>query len=425
VKLTATTKNLCSDYITKKITVYPKPSAAINPVLDRGCSPLTANLINKSKVSSPATFLWDFDNGVTKNLTQISTEEPNYINDGDKAEVKNVQLIVITNSGCSDTVVQLVNVYPKANASFIPTKTAGCSPLEVTFRNLSNTTSTVYKWNFGNGATSQQREPVYRYINDTDNDQVYTVTLNVESPFGCADTIQRDITVYLSPNAEFVVVEPIKLYPDTVLSFQNQVKPGPWTFDWDYGDGQFSNETDKVHEHVYTGWGPRDKDFSYIVWLTAYSDFCRDSISQVVTINPPKPEINILQRNQTGCEPLIVAFDVGYRYGYKDSVKWNFGDGIPGSGIQTEHEYGNAGLYISTVTIKGDGGIAIDTTKIYVWPLPQPSFEFRPDFVMLPSQPAFPFAALPSVPWCRTRMRDWQQRLSSFFTRLMRPMGHC
>ncbi len=389
VCLISTTSNLCTDSLVKTITVYPKPLAAISPEVDRGCSPLTASLKNVSKATKP-TYYWDFDNGENKVLKTITTEQPEYINNTGDAEIKKVELIVESAYGCTDTVVQLVNVYPKANADFgyfDPSDTAGCSPLQVEFLNLSNTTSTVFQWDFGNGATSQLKNPTYRFINDSDNDKVFTVTLNVESPFGCQSSVQKDVTVYLSPNAEFLALDPIKLYPDTIMEFQNLVKPGPWTFDWNYGDGQTSHATDNLHTHTYAGWGPRDENFSYTVWLKAYSDYCRDSIWQFVTINPPKPYINIVKRNPLGCEPLGIDFNVTYAFGYQDSISWNFGNGDTSHERDPYYVYENDGVYISTVTIKGDGGIFIDTTKIYVYPLPEPSFEFRPDFVMLPDQP--------------------------------------
>lgn len=389
VWLYCTTLNLCSDSISQQITVYPKPLAAISPELDRGCSPLTAALVNASKGSKP-TFNWDFDNGETKETNDVTNEYPAYINNTNTVQIKYVELVVESEQGCTDTVIQLINVYPEATANFgyyDPSDTSGCSPHEVEFLNLSNATSTVYHWDFGNETTSQLRNPTYRFINDGDNDRVFTVTLNVESPYGCKSTYQDDITVYLSPNAEFLALDPIKQYPDTIIEFVSLVKPGPWTYDWDYGDGHFSNTSEEFHKHVYDGWGPREEDFSYTVWLKAYSEHCVDSVWQFVTINPPEPYINIVQRNPLGCVPLEVDFNITYAFGYEDSIRWNFGNGVTSKERDPYYVYEESGVYISLVTISGDGGTFIDTTKIYVYPLPEPSFEFRPDFVMLPDQP--------------------------------------
>jgi len=389
VKLICTTSNLCSDSITKQITVYPKPLAAINPIKDRGCSPLTAQLENVSK-GTELIFYWDFDNGETKTTVDVTTEYPEYINNTDVVDERHVELIIETGLHCKDTITQLINVYPETNASFTyydPADTAGCSPHQVSFLNTSNAAATVFKWDFGTGATSQLKNPTYRYVNETDNDQRYPVTLRVESPYGCSSVFRDTITVYLSPNAEFFVQEPVITYPDTIMTFENKVKPGPWTFLWDYGNGETSTNENKIHSYSYYGWGPKENDFSYKVWLKAYSAHCTDSIWQIVTIMPPNPLINIVERNPMGCVPLNVEFKSSYEYGYTNSIRWTFGDGGISSEVNPIYTYNTSGIFIATVSIKGDGGNYIDTTKVSVFALPEPNFEFSPDFVMLPDQP--------------------------------------
>nr|MDA3890925.1 PKD domain-containing protein [Salinivirgaceae bacterium] len=388
VKLISTTGYLCSDSIQRTVVVYPKPLAAIKPILDRGCSPLEAVLENTSKYSSPFTFIWDFDKGAQATTrTELTTESIDYINATDKAGIKYVTLIAQSDQGCTDTVVQLVNVYPEAEANFIPSVDAGCSPLAVNFTNLSNATTTLFNWEFGNGTTSQLKNPSVNFFNDGVDDTTFTVRLVSNSPYGCDSQIEKDITVYLTPNAEFLAVDPVKTYPDTVITFSNLVKPGPWTFDWNYGDGHDAHREDLLHSHAYDGWGPREEDFSYTVTMKVYSDHCEDETWQVVTINPPKPYINIIERNPLGCVPLEIDFFVKYGFGYSDSITWNFGNGDYSYEVNPNYIYEEPGLYISSVTIKGDGGLFIDTTRIDVYPLPEPGFEFRPDFVMLPDQP--------------------------------------
>jgi PKD repeat protein len=391
VTLINTTSNLCMDSISKQITVYPKPLAAINPILDRGCSPLTTTLENTSKATG-AIYYWDFDNGTPPFHTQqLTTEHPKYSNLTDNVEIKNVELIVESDHNCKDTVNQLINVYPEATAKFSYydlSDTAGCSPLVVEFKNESTVTATSFKWDFNNGALSQLKNPVNRFVNETSDDHTFTVTLDVETPYGCKGHTEDKIDVYLSPSAEFFVDDPIKYYPDTVLKFQNLVKPGPWTFKWDYGNGETSNNSDKIHSHAYTGWGPKDQDFSYKVWLKSYSKHCTDSIWQLVTIHAPEPHINITDRNPVGCMPKEIHFKATYEFGQDNEIYWDFGDeSSPVQDISPTHTYTDAGIYIVTATIKGDGGTFVDTTKVVVYPLPEPNFEFNPSFVMLPDQP--------------------------------------
>ena len=393
VTLISTTSNLCTDSISKQITVFPKPLAAINPILDRGCSPLTATLENVSKApSSNVIYYWDFDNTTQPfHKFNLTTEHPQYSNLTDNVEIKNVELIAETGNNCRDTVTQLINVYPEATAKFSyydMSDTAGCSPHIVEFKNESTVTATSYKWDFNNGALSQLKNPTNRFVNETSDDKTFTVTLDVETPYGCKGHTEDKIDVYLSPNAEFFVPDPIKQYPDTTIEFQNLVKPGPWTFQWDYGNGDYSTNPNAIHNYAYTGWGPKDKDFSYKVWLKSFSKHCTDSIWQIVTIHAPKPHIDIENRNPKGCMPKIVDFKTTYEFGYNDEIYWDFGDGSsPIQEANPTYTYTDAGIYIATVKIKGDGGAFVDTTRVVIYPLPKPNFEFNPSFVMLPDQP--------------------------------------
>ena len=389
VNMFCTTSNLCTDSTSGHILVYPTPLAAINPILDRECSPFTASLENVSQGAQPYTFYWDYDNEIPPfTKTSLTTENPSYTNLGTDVDIKYVELIIASNNNCRDTVVQIINVYPEATAEFTMSDTNGCSPLNVEFTNESTVTATSYTWDFDNGATSQLKDPTNRFINDLIDDQVYTISLDVETTFGCKGSVQHDIEVYLSPNAEFIVTEPIQKYPNTVFEFVNKVKPGPWTFVWDYGDGQSSNNSNTTHTYDYVDWGPKDNDFTYTAWLKAHSDHCVDSVWQLVTIDPAEPFISIVERNPVGCSPKEVNFDVDYKYGDEGSIKWNFGyDEDVSTEISPTYTYNEAGIYIATVTISGDGGTQVDTTRIVVYPLPEPNFEYSPDFVMLPDQP--------------------------------------
>ncbi|MES2780981.1 MAG: M6 family metalloprotease domain-containing protein [Bacteroidota bacterium] len=85
----------------------------------------------------------------------------------------------------------------KAAAGFSPSATSGCAPLLVSLSNQSNF-SISYEWQFGDGTTSTEDNPVKIYTTPG----TYKVTLYVyDSTQMLADSFSTNINVYKSPEA--------------------------------------------------------------------------------------------------------------------------------------------------------------------------------------------------------------------------------
>ncbi|MDX2003127.1 MAG: PKD domain-containing protein [Chitinophagales bacterium] len=119
----------------------------------------------------------------------------------------NVTLSIVTANGCTHTVTKTVTVIgpPVADFSFSPD--FGGSPLEVQFSN--NSTGAVsYAWDFGDGSTSTNTEPVHVFIADGN----YTITLIATNADGCSDTISRPLEV--SPSSLDLMIDEIEVVQD-------------------------------------------------------------------------------------------------------------------------------------------------------------------------------------------------------------------
>src|SRR5215467_13292901 len=139
-------------------------------------------------------------------------------------------------------------------ANFIPDKTAGCSPLAVSFTNTTTgaSSSATYTWNFGNGngvTTSDKTTPVSAtyFI-----PQTYTVTLTVHD--GAQTSIKTaTIVVYKSPVIDFSISNATGCVPFKV-NFTSIATPGDGTitsYFWDFGDGNTMTTTSPVVSNVY------------------------------------------------------------------------------------------------------------------------------------------------------------------------------
>ena len=90
-----------------------------------------------------------------------------------------------------------MQVYEEPIADFEAEITAGCMPLKVNYINMSIVPTSLmsYTWNFGIGNTSSSTSPSFNY----ENAGVYDVSLLVETPQGCSDSLFMDSLVHVFP----------------------------------------------------------------------------------------------------------------------------------------------------------------------------------------------------------------------------------
>jgi PKD repeat protein len=79
----------------------------------------------------------------------------------------------------------------------------------IVFEDLSDTTATTWLWDFGDGATSTQKDPSHTYPSDGS----YLVCLIVGDAFGCADTLCELVTFSVGAIAPEQFL-PVKLFPN-------------------------------------------------------------------------------------------------------------------------------------------------------------------------------------------------------------------
>ncbi len=149
---------------------------------------------------------------------------------------------------------------PEANFEIDST---GCAPLSVAFNNTSLYAS-YYTWDFGDGIYSSEENPVHTYYVAGD----YLVNLRVSNISGQSEH-NGIVRVYQNPSAIF------SAYPTTVVNNKQVVVFSDnsfydYTHQWDFGDGQSSDEENPWHQYQEPG--------EYIVTLTVTSENgCIDS----------------------------------------------------------------------------------------------------------------------------------------------------
>lgn len=186
----------CYDTLTQPYTVYPL--ANIKFGYTRSCTGSAQNICftDSSTILPPSTIpatnhYWDFGGvgfSVTKDTCFIFPTDGKY----------SVTHQIISSNGCLSSVVQTINITPRPDARFrflfLGQQTAVLSQ-DVQFIDSSKY-AVSYFWDFGNGATSTQTNPVSSY----NSNGTYTILQVVTDQFGCTDTYTLEVGIKFIKN---------------------------------------------------------------------------------------------------------------------------------------------------------------------------------------------------------------------------------
>jgi PKD repeat protein len=263
------------------------------------------------------------------------------------------------------------NVPPVAFASASPT--SGIAPEAVTFSSAGSYDADgvlTYLWDFGDGNTSTEANPVHTYTVDGTFLPVLTVT---DDDGATATASTQPITIA----ANQLPVAVANGTPDKannkaplVVDFSSAGSAdGDGTivaYDWDFGDGATSTEANPTHTYTAEG--------LYEVTLTVTDDKGGTGTATVmVDVNPDNvaPEVSITATPTFGKAPVTVQFSstVSDSDGTITDIVWDFGDGSPTSNDPNPTHTYSAGVWTATFTATDDDG-ATTTRSVEVRSLP-------------------------------------------------------
>ncbi len=265
-------------------------------------------------------------------------------------------------------------------ASFTTDKTEGTTPLTVKFTDTSTNRPTGWEWNFGDGSTSTEQNPVHIFSGE----RTYTVTLVASNGDGSSDAKSMNIKVNrvpAPPVANFIADKTEGTTPLTV-KFTDTSTNSPTGWAWNFGDG--STSTAQSPEHTFNGAG------TYTVTLVATNaDGHSNEKPMDITVNrvPTPPVANFTANKTEGTTPLTVKF-TDKSTNSPTGWKWNFGDETTTSTAQNpEHTYATAGTFTANLTVSNADGTDATSKTITVTAttaVPKASFTASPLFGRAP-----------------------------------------
>jgi len=189
----------------------PTPDATINALNTQGCEDLDVSFTGLAGTGIIGTvYEWSFGDGtysVGENVNHI------YTVDSLVSDTFDVQLIVTSNLGCKDTIINndYVIVYPRPVAEFttLPSSTVSEFDPYVEFYNYSLIGNT-YEWNFNDSLSNENTSTLLNPNHYYTATGYYNPQLIAISNRGCRDTISKSI--YVEP--EFTLYVPNAFTPN-------------------------------------------------------------------------------------------------------------------------------------------------------------------------------------------------------------------
>ena len=282
---------------------------------------------------------WDFGNGATSTLQNPSTT---YITPG----AYTVTLTATNANGISNTITKTayITIYNEPTVDFTVDKTSGCFPAVIQFTDLSitpaGTNINLWKWDFGDGNSSNQQNPKYVYKSPG----TYTVILTVSTDKGCKKVLVRPnfITVSQGVVPSFSYSDPSVCRAPVTINFTNNSSgPGNLSYNWSFGDGGLTTITSPSHPYSVNG--------TYHVALIVSSDQgCIDSSTVDLSIgkvntdfiipNPICPKTLVTFQNNSSPRPI--------------SSSWSFSNGQTDNFQNAQAVFSTGGSYTATLINK-------------------------------------------------------------------------
>jgi len=263
---------------------------------------------------------WDFGDG---SFSRDTNPTHHYETEGQYM----VCLSILT-PNCSDTFCQELDAYlSDCSATF--SYEVGASPDSYQFFNESIGNVDFLFWDFGDGESSTEENPIHQFASSGDYDVQLRIRNNDAS---CSDTITHTVRVQIPDPclADFSFsIDPISQRPN-IYSFQDLSTGNIASWEWNFGDGSTSSLASPTHVFPDT--------LSYAVTLTINGDDCSDQTSKTVKVDVPLSLDFTFQLDSNNVIPNTFIFHSEV-IGFYDHLNWNFNNTIISNTTDTIHSY--------------------------------------------------------------------------------------
>ena len=240
----------------------------------------------------------------------------------------------------------------------------------------------AYRWDFGDGATSEAPTIVHRYAAPG----TYEATLRVveEGDRVASGAIAR-VPVLVRPAPEAVAGAPVTVAPGQPVRFDGTAsRPSDRpieSFAWAFGDGTTAEGA--TAEKAFAAPGL----YRVVLRVEDGADHpCNfGTATRLVTVNAPPVAVAGEDRSAAVGETVTLSGAASYDIdGTIDAFGWDLGDGTSAEGATVSHAFVTPGLYEATLTVRDASGVGNAATadrvaiRVNAPPEPQATGPARP-----------------------------------------------
>ena len=357
------------------------PTAEFNTAIGEVCLGDQIVLLNDTTASGIPITNWEWNMGDNSGLSTAFNQFYSYANSG----VYDVELVVFSDDGCSDTVVNSVIIHDVPDAIFEFTVNGTtyqpsngdiiniCVNDSIYFDNQSSISSldsiSQYDWDLGDGNTSTDVHPAHQYTVPG----AKIVSLDIGSNFNCIDDFYCIINVADVPVADFTMTAsecqniPISFSDNSTINSGSIID-----YSWDFGDLSTSSLVNPVYQYSTSG--------IHDVSLIIESDLgCIDSITYPIELLPV-PTANFEAIGH--CLNEVINFNDQSIISSGNIISWNwdFGDNNTATVQSPSNIFANEGSYLVELIVESDLN-CFDTFSInhVIYPIPEALFAVEDD----------------------------------------------
>ncbi|MBS1629284.1 MAG: PKD domain-containing protein [Bacteroidetes bacterium] len=350
VKLYTIYDSSCTSFVVDSSFLAAQPIVGFLASNHLDCTPVSVNYSDTSKAVPGTTIYsrsWDFGDttfnfGNNKNVTH------QYLNRG----LKSPLLIVTDNIGCKDSLHQYGMIDARHTVdSFTVSDTLVCTNDTVRFKNytIGDSATLQYRWDFGDGYTSNLRNPNHAF----NLPGTYHVRLIAFDNVPCADTFYVNVRAK-GPIASFTKDKSISTCKAMQVHFTN-TSQNAISYVWDMGDGVTLPTTPSVYTYGTPG--------KYIITLRATdAEGCTSYALDSVFLLGYRGSFSFTPTT------LCLGDTVHFKAAVNNipTINWDFGDGTGATAhlsADTFHVYTSGGSFSPIVIYDaGEGcGKAFDS----------------------------------------------------------------
>lgn len=331
VTLVVFDNNGCVDVQQTVIIIHDKPEAEFSSTIE--CEGIATSFTDESTVIVSNVTGWDWEFG--DNFGTSTAQNPTYVYP--QTGTYQTQLIVETDAGCKDTVINTVYVDPVPTVSLAGIDT--CLNDETSFTNGTipqDNTITNWDWDFGDSGTATGLTTAHTYADHG----IYTVTLTATTDSGCVASGTTNVEVFPNPEPAFSMQTAEGCTPHEVFFLdESTIANGILdTYFWNLGDSTTSTSPNPFNTYP-------DSGYYDITLSVTSSEGCNTEITVTDAVRANITPVAKFTIKEDRLTLLDAALEMTEASEHALAWYWSLGDGTTSSDVLPEHTYAEPGVY--------------------------------------------------------------------------------